>query len=371
MAEALKEIFNRAFYRELAELVLVEHPSFEAEVFVRSATKGLAKLELNERMRRTAQLLHEHLTQDFQKNVAILKAVAPNLSRRGGGYGGIFVPEYIGRFGAEDPQLFDFCMEALRDVTEHSSSELAVREFLKRDFDRAYAYMLRWSEDENYHVRRLSSEGLRPRLPWSFRLTNLIENPAPARAILDRLNRDPELYVRKSVANHLNDISKDHPETMLDWISARAWQTDDEGTAWIKKHACRTLIKNGHPRALALFSFSEKPRLKSAALKFSRKKVKIGETVELSVRLEAAAKPKRAQNLVVDYRVHYRKQNGRTSTKVFKFREIELNPGAVFEAKKKHRFDDMTTRKHHPGEHLAELVVNGEVVATAGVVLQR
>lgn len=211
MAEALKEIFNRAFYRELAGLLHEAYSSFDEGAFVRAATAGLAKLELNERMRRTAQLMHEHLTPDFRKNVAILKQIAPELRPSGGGYAGIFVPEYVACFGADEPRLFDFCMQALRDVTEYSSSELAVREFLKRDFDRAYAYMLRWSADENYHVRRLSSEGLRPRLPWSFRLANLVEDPSPARPILDNLRADPELYVRKSVANHLNDISKDHP----------------------------------------------------------------------------------------------------------------------------------------------------------------
>lgn len=327
------------------------HPSFDSESFVRAAMRDLDRQELNDRMRRTAELFREYLPDDFSQAVEILRRLAPELT----GYSGMCVPEFISRYGIEDPKRFDECMRMLREVTQYASSEFAVRLFLRKDFTRALKYMSRWSRDKNYHVRRLASEGLRPRLPWSGNLKNLIEDPRPALPILEALRADPELYVRKSVANHLNDIAKDHPDVMLDLIEG--WDRDNEHTAWIQKQACRTLIKAGHPRCLKFFGFGGRPRLRAVNLKLSRKHLKIGEEFEFRLSFENASRV--VQNLVLDYRVDYRKKDGSLSGKVFKLTTTALAPGAGMDLKKRHSFVERSTRKHYPGAHRLEILANG------------
>ncbi|MEQ9363418.1 MAG: DNA alkylation repair protein, partial [Leptospirales bacterium] len=334
-----------------------EYPDFAADAFYRKAVLNLDRLELNERMRRAAELFGEYLPGDFDEATAILKRVAPRLT----GYSGICIPEFIGEYGAEQPRRFDAAMKALRDVTEYSSSEFAVRLFLRKDFDRALKYMCRWSRDKNYHARRLASEGLRPRLPWSFHLKNLIEDPRPAFSVLENLRADPELYVRKSVANHLNDVAKDHPDLMLDLIES--WNAEDARTAWIQKQACRTLIKAGHPRCLKFFGFGGRPRLDAVRLELSPRNLKIGQEFEFALSFKSAGK--NSQNLVIDYRVDYRKKDGSLSGKVFKLTTVALAPGQSARFQKRHSFAERTTRKHYPGEHRLEILGNGVPIAAA------
>lgn len=358
MAAELKEqFFNRKVYRRMADDLRAVHPPFDADAFYRKAIRGLAPLELNDRMRRTAELFREFLPPDYDEALAILLRFAPQLT----GYSGICVPEFIGRYGIEEQRPFDECMRALRAVTEFSSSEFAVRLFLQKDFDRAFKYMLRWSRDKHYHVRRLASEGLRPRLPWGSHLRELIEDPRPAFPVLENLRADPELYVRKSVANHLNDVAKDHPDLMLDLIEG--WDAGDERTAWIQKQACRSLIKAGNARCLAFFGFGGEPQLSAVDLRLSRRSLRIGEEFQFDLKLRSAASAKSEQKLVLDYRVHYRKKGGGSSPKVFKLRTTTLAPGASIEIRKTHSFVERTTRKHYPGEHRLEVLANGAVIA--------
>jgi len=204
-------------------------------------------------------------------------------------------------------------------------------------------------------VRRLASEGSRPRLPWSFRLDALVEDPTPALPILTRLRADPELYVRKSVANHLNDISKDHPERMLDLVER--WDRSDDRTAWIVRHGARSLIKDGHPRSFALFGFDARPRLDVEHLAVRPASLRLGQTATFS--FDIVSRARRPQKLAVDYAIHYVKVSGRPSRKVFKLCELLLPPGARETIQKRQIFKDFTTRTHHPGRHVFELIVNG------------
>ena len=214
-------------------------------------------------------------------------------------------------------------LDALHYLTRFSSGEFAIREFLKRDLVRTLTVMERWSRDENEHVRRLASEGSRPRLPWSFRLEALVADPSPTSTILENLRADPSLYVRKSVANHLNDISKDHP----DWMLARlkSWDLAHPHTQWIAKRAARTLIKAGHQPALGLFNFGSKPAVRLADFKITPTRLKLGQALEFSFTLTSTAS--RQQPLAIDYLIHYVKASGGTSAKVFKLREFTLRPG--------------------------------------------
>ena len=354
-APALKEIFNRERLRHFAVETAAIWPDFDQKRFMRLATAGLDKLGIMQRMRQTAVSLHETLPDDFRKALPILKELAPRI---GHGFAAITLSEFVALYG---PNHFKLSLDALKFFTRFGSSEFAIRHFLVADFDSAIAAMYRWAEDESEHVRRLASEGSRPRLPWSFQLKNLIADPSPTGPILERLKSDPSLYVRKSVANHLNDIGKDHPDLLVERVSG--WNLEDKSTAWIVRHALRTLIKKGDARALALIGTTGKAQVRIEHFAVTPAKIALGERITLNARLSSTSA--KTQRLVIDYAVHYAKKNG-ISRKVFKLREIELVPGASAEFAIGQTVKDFTTRKHNAGFHHVELMVNGEVLAESG-----
>ena len=225
--------------------------------------------------------------------------------------------------------------------------------------------MEKWSRDDNEHVRRLASEGCRPRLPWSFKLTALIADPSPVVKILENLKADPSLYVRKSVANHLNDITKDHPAWVLEGIDG--WDLANPHTAWIAKRALRTLIKKGDRRALAVIGAGARAKIRLDSFTAAPRRIRLGDDITLGCRIVSTAKA--PQKLVVDYAIHYVKRSGAASEKVFKWKEATLAPGEVLSLAKRQRIRDFTTRKHHAGEHRVELTVNGERIANAAFLL--
>ncbi|MBI5693645.1 MAG: DNA alkylation repair protein [Verrucomicrobia bacterium] len=355
MAEALKHWFDRARFEALADLFAAASRGFDRRLFLARATDGLEPLALLARMRRGTEALRAALPGDYVATLPVLRAVAPRI---GHSFVGMLLPDYVGLYGREHPRE---SLEALRYLTRYSSGEFAVREFLRRDLEGTLAVMTRWAEDEDEHVRRLASEGCRPRLPWSFRLEALVADPAPVAPILDRLQADPSLYVRKSVANHLNDISKDHPEWMLTRL--RGWGLEDPRTAWIAKRAARTLIKAGHPAALALFRFGAKPAVRMGALTLAKRRLRLGEALEFSFPMTSTSA--RSQRLVVDYVVHYVKRSGGRTPKVFKLAEVELAPRAQVMLRKRQVIRDFSTRKHHAGRHRVEVQINGSVLAGA------
>ena len=354
-APALKEIFNRERLSHFARETEAVWPEFDQKRFLRHATTGLDELGIMQRMRQTAISLHETLPQDFRKALPILKELAPRI---GHNFAAITLSEFVALYGLRH---FDLSLDALKFFTRFGSSEFAIRHFFIADFDRTIAAMHRWTGDENEHVRRLASEGSRPRLPWSFHLKNLIADPSPTGPILERLKADPSLYVCKSVANHLNDIGKDHPDLLVERVSG--WDLSDRHAAWIARHALRTLIKKGDARALALIGTTGKAEIKVEAFAVEPARIKLGERITTKARLTSMSKS--PQRLVIDYAVHYPKKNGVTR-KVFKLRETELPPGAACELAISQTVKDFTTRKHNAGFHRVELMVNGEVLAEAG-----
>lgn len=360
MAEPLKHWFSRERFESLADLFGAECAGFDRGRFVAEATRGLEGRALLARLRHGTEALRAALPGDYRSALPVLRAVAPRI---GHPMVGMLLPDFVGLYGRGHPAE---SLEALRFLTRFSSGEFAVREFLRQDLRGTLAVMRRWAEDENEHVRRLASEGSRPRLPWSFRLGELVADPSPAAPILDRLRVDPSLYVRKSVANHLNDISKDHPDWML--ARLRGWDLAHPSTAWIAKRAARTLIKAGHAGALALFRFGARPAVRVAGLALARRRLRLGEALEFSFAVES--KSARAQRLVVDYVVHYARRGGRTSPKVFKLAEVELAPRAAATLRKRQVLRDFTTRKHHAGRHRVEVQVNGVILAGADFLLE-
>lgn len=354
-APALKEIFNRERLRHIAREAEAVWPGFDGQRFMKLATAGLDELGIMQRMRQTADSLHETLPADFPRALPILKDLAPRI---GHGFASIALSEFVALHGRNH---FDLSLDALKFFTRLGSSEFAIRHFLVADFERTIAVMRRWAEDENEHVRRLASEGSRPRLPWSFQLKNLVADPSPTGPILETLKADPSLYVRKSVANHLNDIGKDHPDLLVERVSG--WNLDEKHTAWITRHALRTLIKKGDARALALIGTTGKAEIRVEAFAVEPARTRLGERITTRARLASTSKS--PQRLVVDYAVHYPKKNG-ISRKVFKLKETELLPGADCVLAISQTIKDFTTRRHYAGFHRVELMVNGETVATSG-----
>ncbi len=350
MADALKELFNKKFYQHFAEEFHKIDKNFHPDKFVKEVTKNSEQLSLNQRMRITSVVLKKHLPSDYKKSTELLFKIIPNLER---GYTSLVLPDFVGLYGQQN---FDISMEALKYFTQFGSSEFAIREFLKRDFNRTIKVMNKWATDTNYHVRRLASEGSRPRLPWSFKLKDVIDNPKCTQSILEKLKTDKELYVKKSVANHLNDISKDNAEWMFQLLSS--WDKTNENTLWIVKHASRTLIKKGNAKTLSLFDFEKNVKINLHNFKLNKSKLKLGES--LYFEFDITSEKLKSQKLVIDFAVHYFKKSGDLSPKVFKLKELELKPNQTVHIVKSHRFQNFTTRKHYSGQHIIEILVNGK-----------
>ena len=352
--EPLKEMFNKSFYKQFADVISNTDKNFNATAFVKDATHNLENLELNGRLRNTSLILKKHLSQDYKKALDVLIKATPSLP---GGYRALVMPDFVSLYGKDH---FDMSMEALKYFTSFGSSEFAIREFLKTDLTKTLKVMNKWAEDKNHHVRRLSSEGSRPRLPWSFKLEEIIKNPKLTTSILEKLKADEELYVRKSVANHLNDISKDNTPYMLQLI--KSWDHTDPNTKWIIKHASRNLIKTGNPDSLAIFSFEKNVKVRIDKFKLSHSEIQLGD--ELKFEFRVTSEKSTPQKLVIDYAIHYPKSSGNLSRKIFKLKEINLAPVQQLHITKKQLFKDLTTRKHFSGKHEIEIMVNGKILAT-------
>jgi 3-methyladenine DNA glycosylase AlkC len=329
------------------------YPGFDAKRFLKIALAGLDALSLMQRLRRMTHALHATLPAEYRQAVDILRTLATRIEH---GFATLVLPDYIGQYGQDD---FDVSMDALKYFTAFGSSEFAVREFLRKDPARALAIMEVWSRDESDAVRRLASEGSRPRLPWSFRLDAILNNPSLAAPILENLRSDHSLYVRKSVANHLNDITKSHPEWVLDRLAA--WPLEDAQTAWIARHALRSLIKAGNTRALNVIGAGGIPEVKISKFAVTPRHVALGERVTLSFNL--ASKSQENQRLVIDYKLHYVKKSGVTSGKVFKLKELTLGGGQQVSIERSQNIRDFTTRVHYAGRHEVEILVNGTALA--------
>ncbi len=357
--EPLKEMFNTAFAVHFSSQIKSVYPAFEEKLFLRSIQRQLGPLELNQRMRLFTTELKKHLPDPYIQALAILRKTAP-LTKKG--YTNLIYPDFVGLYGKNHIEL---SLDALKYFTVFGSSEFAIREFLKLDFKATLNTMMLWTEDKNEHVRRLASEGCRPRLPWSFKLVEVIQHPGHTLPLLSKLKEDESLYVRKSVANHLNDISKDHPAQLLSHV--KGWNLKHPHTAWIVKRACRTLIKKGDTESLGLFAFEKKPGVEIHHLKLSARKIKIGEKLVFS--FDLCSQKSKTQKLAIDYKIHYHKPSGNLLPKVFKLKEVELLPKQTLNIQKQHPFQHFSTRQQHPGKHVIEIQINGVIYASAAFTL--
>jgi len=348
-------MYNPSYFETLCPVLARCLPGFNAREFIfRVFNNAWPDMELKERVRHISTVLHHFLDQDFTRaasQVVDISRALMNASRRQA-FENIFLPDYIEVYGCDHP---DASLDALGEVTQLVSAEFAVRPFIQRYTGKALSYAHRWSKSANPSVRRLSSEGFRPRLPWAIALPAFKADPGPVLPILERLKKDPSEYVRKSVANHINDIAKDNPEIVL--RLAEAWRGKHPHTDWIIRHGCRTLLKRGNTQALSLHGFAPGRKAQVSDLRLPQR-VRIGDDLHFSFVFksrEAQPTPFR-----LEYAIDYVTSTGRRSRKVFKLTENTFLPGQTVEIKRKQSFRNLTTRKHFPGKHGISILANGK-----------
>ncbi|MGH9311354.1 MAG: DNA alkylation repair protein [Vicinamibacterales bacterium] len=317
----------------------------------------LEPLELKDRVRLVRETLRKMLPQDYERALAVLLDASRGPSLKG--FDLWPITEFVQTYGLDS---FDASMDALHELTQRFTAEFTLRPFLTRHPARTLAVLQRWTMDPSHHVRRAASEGSRPRLPWGERVAVLIEDPGPGLNLLEALKFDPEIYVRRSVANHLNDVSKDHPDRVIETL--RRWRRECPAEhvrhlEWIVRHALRGLIKRGHPGALALIGAAP-ARVRASALVLGRPRVRVGDHLEFAFTLVSTSGS--AQKLVVDYVISFLTARGALSPKVFKLKTFELPAGGRIALSKRHAMRPITTRVYYPGAHHLAIQVNGAAV---------
>jgi 3-methyladenine DNA glycosylase AlkC len=364
MADPMKDALDRDVVEAIAASIATVHPRFPARAFVADALEGLAALELLARAAHVGRALRRHLPPSYEEALAILvRSLGPPLSESdahdglGQGLSGFAYLPHVAFVRDHGLERFDASMAAQRELTRRFTAEWSIRPFLAAEPARTFAVLRRWVEDPSPHVRRLVSEGTRPRLPWAPRAAALVADPAPALALLELLRDDPSPYVRRSVANHLNDVSRDHPELLLR-IAKRWLRGATPARRRLVRHALRTLVKAGNPEALALLGFEGGAEVAvSAAITPAR--VPLGGSVRVAATVTSRARAPRA--LVVDLAVHFVKARGAPRAKVFKGRELRLAPGEEGTVGKTISLAALSTRRHFVGRHQVDVLVNGKV----------
>jgi 3-methyladenine DNA glycosylase AlkC len=354
MAEPLKHMYTSLFFEQFADKVKIAYPSFDTNKFMALIyDEQWNERELKQRIRHITTCLGQTLALSYEESLTVLSRIA-NTCR---GFPYLFFPDFVEVYGLEH---YDLSIAHLELFTAYSSSEFAVRPFIVRYPEKMMAQMLHWAQHPDPHVRRLASEGCRPRLPWSMALNEFKADPHPILPILTALRADDSEYVRKSVANNLNDITKDHPLRVLSL--AKEWYGQRPGTDWILKHACRTLLKQGHPEALALFGFEKLSGIKIKDLILHNTEISMGQDLIFS--FTVVSETTAPQKIRLEYGIDFVKANGNRTCKIFKISEKTME-GPQLEITKKHKWREITTRTHYAGEHRLSIRINGIEMAEA------
>ncbi len=361
MAELLKNIYNTAFFDRFTSAVLEVKPDFNKKAFLRDIyDKTWKEKELKQRMRHITLTLRNHLSGDFSKNIKLIIKLIPVLKRIGfkpDSLEFIFLPDFIEVYGMDE---YDRSVKSLESITQFVTCEYAVRPFLIRYPKQMMEQMLLWSNHKHPMVRRLATEGCRPRLPWAMGIPDLKKNPKPIFPILENLKKDPSESVRRSVANNLNDISRDHPTTIISIV--KKWQGQTTETDALTKHACRTLLKQGNPAAMKMFGLGASEKFKLSGFTILTPKVKIGSYLEFS--FELLNLDRKPALIRLEYAIYYQKANGTLSKKVYKISEKEYPKSSNTPISRKQSFKIITTRKLHPGLHQIAVILNGKEFET-------
>ena len=358
MAQPLKDLYGPEIPRQIAAMIAGVYPAFDADGFVRESLTGYDGLELMDRGRHMARVLRRFLPADFEAAVEILVAsLGPKSDAIEGSSMApfLYLPHtcFVAFYGLDH---LEASLRAQYEMTQRFTAEFSIRPFLERYPEAVLARLAVWSEDASAHVRRLVSEGTRPRLPWGSRLKAFVKDPSPVLALLERLKDDESLYVRRSVANNLNDIGKDHPDRLIE--TAQNWmQNPTPDRAWIVRHGLRSRIKAGDQRALSLLGFGQAAAVVVKDVSITPFAPLVGGSLRVVFGVSSAAKT--PQKLLIDLRVRYCKAGGHTVPKVFKLKTLTLLPDQSETIAKTLSLTQMTTRRHYPGRHTIEVLING------------
>ncbi|HKX15386.1 MAG TPA: hypothetical protein VJN19_09350 [Propionibacteriaceae bacterium] len=358
MAEPLRNYYGPEVPARIADMIKEVDSGFDADAFLADALDGFQALELTPRAWQIADALSRHLPQDYERAIEILVAsLGPKLeaAELTGMDVFVYLPHvfFVAKFGVDH---FESSMRAQYELTQRFTAEYSIRVFLERYPQRTLARLEEWALDSNVHVRRLVSEGTRPRLPWAPRLRTFQVDPRPVLELLELLKDDPELLVRRSVANNLNDIGKDNPAVLI--ATCRRWMRDaTPERSWLVRHALRSAVKRGEPEALEILGFVPARGVRVRDIRIAPAVASIGERVLFTV--ELANETSTTKQLLLELRIHFVKANGRSSPKVFALKELELQPREYARLEKTISLAQHTTRTHYPGEHRVEVLVNG------------
>lgn len=352
---AFKDEFSIETIRHLGSELSRASDEFPTDRWTELAAEGLDDMELLERVNHLAAVLAVCLPDEFPAGSAVLARALESESFNG--WMTLPCGKYVADAGIDHPHI---ALPLLAGLSPRFSSEFPIRSFIEAQPAITFEYLHQWTNHSDEHVRRLVSEGTRPRLPWASRLRGLMEDPSPAIELLDELFDDESEYVRRSVANHLNDISKDHPDLAVDL--ARRWAADSSHGDWVARHGLRSLVKQGHRGALGVLGFDLDVAVTASELLVEPATIDIGQSATISADLTAERPTKAA----VDYIVYYQGVRGAKDGKVFKLKTctLGLDPTSV---SKRHVFKHVSIRTIHPGPHKIELQVNGVIVGQAMV----
>ena len=364
MAEPLKNYYGPDVPARIARMIKEVDSGFDEDAFLADALDGYQALELTPRARQIAQALGRHLPQDYERAIEILIAsLGPKLqaAELTGIDVFVYLPHvfFIAEFGVDH---FEASMRAQYELTQRFSAEYSIRVFLERYLQQTLGRLHEWAFDSNVHVRRLVSEGTRPRLPWAPRLRAFQDDPRPVLELLELLKDDPDLFVRRSVANNLNDIGKDNPAALIE--TCRRWMKDaSPQRSWSVRHALRSAVKRGEPEALEILGFLPATGVQVRDIHIAPAVASIGDSITFTVELSNDGSA--TKQLLIELRVHFVKANGKPSPKVFSLKELELRPNGSVQLSKTISLAQHTTRTHYPGQHRVEVLVNGRPSATS------
>lgn len=353
MADTFAGKYSPDFFNRFTDIVKRKYPVFDSTRFLNLIfDDSWEQKQLKQRIRHISTSLRLTLPASYSEALSVMSQIAPHC--RGVEY--LFFPDLVEVYGLDD---WTASIPALERFTPFSSSEFAVRPFIVQDPVRMMDLMLQWANHPDHHIRRLASEGCRSRLPWAMALDIFKADPSPIVPVLEKLKRDSSVYVQKSVANNLNDISKDHPKQVIQL--ARQWYGENLQTNWIVKHGCRGLLRKGDPDVLSLFGFEISPDVTVSGLSLDEESLTIGQTLNFSfsIRINSSV----SQQLRVEYAIDFVKANRTTSRKLFKVTEHNFEKGER-QYVRAHHFKDLTTRKHYPGKHRLSVIINGKEQAT-------
>ncbi len=363
------QLFNKQKVSYLASRIKNVYPQFEEQQFNAQILQQFPALELKQRISCIRIQLEKQLPNKFESALTIILNALPaelDPGKTDNDFGDfIFAPlsDFVAKNGLES-QYLNLSFNALAEITKRFSCEDSIRYFINAHPQESWIFMQQMAQSDNYHQRRLASEGLRPKLPWCIGINIDYQKPL---ILLDRLYDDDTRYVVRSVANHLNDIAKIDAALVIQTL--KKWQIANKQNKkewnFLSKHALRTLVKKGNKPALELLGFDSNPKITVHNFNLKKTTLCLDNYLDFSFTINA----QKDEKLVVDYKIIYPTNNQKVSEKVFKIKQLNIKQNTSIAVQKKHLFRLMTTKKLYAGKHQIHLKINGNIFEKAYFIL--